>query len=340
MKKTIWKMGQVSFIHRIFYITATLLIAVFTLTIPGWTAGRSGFPVLQTSMDSRTLALAGSNIAETGHVNSAPVNPASAANGFREASISYARHPVDMWSGRLAVSHPVPGSLVAGVYLSIFDYGEFDRIERGGAIAGGSFNASEYVLAGYAAGPLAESLTWGASAKFAWGSISDELASGAALDLGIIWDPQWEMIQIGVVARNIGTQFKNYGEGDNPMPFELVFGGSKKLSHLPLTINMAAELMRHGDGEYTLDWLPGKTDISFGISGEFEVSKDEARNPLYFRLGYHSKGEGLRVGHRLDLLAAFSFGIGAAFRNFQFDYTYTPMGALGDVHRCGVTGRL
>jgi len=47
----------------------------------------------------------------------------------------------------------------------------------------------------------------------------------------------------------------------------------------------------------------------------------------------------MQVGHNLDMIAGFCFGLGLNVHKFGFDYTFAPMGALGDVHRFGITGR-
>lgn len=310
----------------------------FLLTAAGFGAGRSGFPVAKIFVDPRALALGGAPISETGWSGGAFLNPAAAAGAARVAQASLARHTLDLWSGSIGASHPLGSNMTAGFSLSRFDYGEFDYIEEGVGNTGETFSGGENLLAGYIAGKVNPQLAWGVAGKYFWGSLENETASATALDAGLTWDPGWESLKVGAAVRNFGSEYTAYGAADAELPTEAALGGSKKLQHLPLTIHAAAVLTASGDGDWTADWLPNKPGLSFGAGGEFQVQPDGVKEPFFLRLGYSSRGQGRAVGHRLDLLSGFAFGLGVKISAVGFDYTWAPMGALGDVHRFGLKG--
>lgn len=291
-------------------------------------------------MDARSSALAGANLTDMGYPNSVSLNPASGAGGITSGSTSFAAHTLDMWSGNLRASYRISSSMLCGGSLSTFDYGDFDYMLSESGATGEMFQASEYALSGYISASLFKSLAWGASARFVWGKLAEETAVGAVFDFGLIWDSIPGRTRIGLAVRNAGSQFNGYGDETDPMPIEIVIGGSNKLEHLPLTLHLSTGFVRTGDGDYILDWMPGKPGINFSAGGEFEIFTEGASKPFYVRLGYGSQGDGQRVEHRLDTLAGFSFGLGFLVSRFNLDYAYVPMGALGDVHRIGLSGKI
>ncbi len=335
MKKT--KSGEDCF--RSFFIAAmTVGLTMMISASTAFGAGRSGFPVAKVFMDPRALALAGACVSESGWSSGAVLNPAAAAGSQRGGQASFARHTLDLWSGGFGVCQPLGSNLVVGVNLSRFDYGEFEYIEEGVGKTGASFTAAENLLSIYYAQRQTSSLTWGLSAKYFWGVLENETASAGAVDAGFTFDPGWESVKAGGAVRNLGSVYSGYGAEESELPTEVVLGGSKKLEHLPLTLHAAAVFSATEDGDWTVDWLPGKPGFSFGAGGEFRVEPDGVKEPFFVRLGYNSRGQGMMVGHRLDLLCGFAFGLGLQVNKIAFDYTYAPMGALGDIHRFGVKG--
>ena len=303
-------------------------------------AGRTCFPVLMELTDPRALALGGALITENGWSEGALLNPASAAGSQRMIGISYASHMVDMWSGRLTLSELIKGKYTVGGYITTFDYGDFEASETGVGATDETFRAGEYVFVGYGAGRFNKNFAWGGAVKFIWGTIDPYDASGMAVDIGMTYDPNWQDLKLGGVLRNWGKQFSSYGKETDPLPTELTLGVSSKLKHLPLTLSTALIFTRESEGEWEVEFLPGNPGLSFGIGGEFEVYSELLDDSIQLRIGYRSRGEGLRVGQQNDLLAGTSLGIGIPIRKYKFEYAYATMGALGSIHRFGISGAL
>jgi hypothetical protein len=318
-------------------ISVSLLL--LTAFRPSFAATRSGFPLMMELTDARSLALGGANLSETGQARSMQVNPAAAFGAEKWLQVAYAKHPVGIWSGRLAGAWPYKDFMVGG-YLSTYSYGTFDETAVGHGSTGGNFTGSEQLFGVNVAGSLLPDLSWGAAGKIGWWKIYDVSASAGAIDLGLAYDTHWQGLKMGAAVRNIGSQWSASDGVKSPLPEEFAIGGSRRLAHLPLTIHASLDLRRTGEGEWDAGFLPGKPGIAFGVGGEFEILPQGSQKPLYLRIGYRSLGQGLRVGNRTDTLAGFTFGLGILVRRIVFDYTYAPMGAFGDVHRVGISGMI
>jgi len=311
-----------------------LFLSLIGISSPAAAAGRTAFPVLQELVDPRCLALGGATIADDGWGGGVLLNPAAAVGAARSGSVNYARHTLDLWSGRLSLNYPVSGNLMAGGYITSFDYGKFDHT---GDAATDEFSAGEYVLGLFAARRLMSGLGGGATVKMVWGQLAGAHASGVAVDAGLVFDPKWERLRFGLALRNLGRQQDGYSREKFPLPTEVVVGGARKLLYLPLTLNVAVSLSRTGEGTWEADFLPGKPGISAVGGGEFVIPTRKDGQAVKLRLGYRSLGQDLRVGTNSDMLAGFSFGIGLPVNRYQFDFAFAPMGALGEVHRFGFT---
>ena len=290
--------------------------------------------------DARTLALGGALITETSWHEGALLNPACAAGSVRAANASYARHMVDMWSGRVSVAHPVMAKYTVGGYLTTFNFGDIDVTEINTGATGESFQAYENIFVAYGAGFYGDNLSWGGAFKYFWGSIDAYSASGVAIDLGITYDPGWYDLKIGAVLRNLGTEFSGYGDEKDPLPTQLALGVTRRLLHLPLTVSSVILLDRQYEGTWDADFLPGNPGFSFGLGGQFEFPTKLDEKPLKLLVGYRSRGVDLRVGQQNDLLAGTSFGLEIPYRVYRFEYAFCTMGALGGIHRIGISGTL
>jgi len=297
---------------------------------------RSGYPLMMEIADARLLAMGGAALSESGEAGNVTHNPASLYSSPNFLSASYARHPVEIWSGRLMAGRQLK-NYNTSIYLQSYGYG---TMERTGSNSNGSFNAGEYLLGAAFAGNLIANLNWGVGGKLGWYTIEDVSGAAMAFDAGVTFDPQWEKFKLGLVLRNWGSELKGDDANETPTPTELAFSVSKRLAHLPLTLHTVLNLRRKGEGDLKANFLPGEPDLSYAVGGEFEISPANAEKPIKLRFGYRSIGDGLRVGNGGDTFAGFSFGLGLIVRRFAFDYAYAPLGALGYIHRIGISRQI
>jgi len=322
---------------KLFVSITLLLILSASLS---FAAGRTSFPVLMELVDARALGLGGALLTENKWAGGTMLNPACAAGAEKGINASYASHMIDMWSGRFTISHLVRNRITLGGYITTFNYGTFDATELNIGKTGATFHAAENAFVCYAAGKYNEQIALGGAIKYLWGTISSYNASGVAMDIGLTYDPDWHKLKLAAVLRNFGKQLTSYGKDIDPLPTEVALGSSLELEHLPLTISAALMLANEGEGEWDLELIPGNPGLSFGLGGEFAIPTKIDVKPLQLRIGYRSRGVDLRVGQNNDLLAGASCGIGIPYRAYTFEYTFATMGALGNIHRFGLSGTI
>jgi len=204
-----------------------------------------------------------------------------------------------------------------GAGVTYINFGSFDKTDKF-ANSLGSFGAAEFaVLLGY--GNRFNYLTYGGNIKFIYSYFDVYSASGIAFDVGAQYLVSSEQIIIGISALNLGTQLSSYGSDKENLPFDINFGVSKKLEHLPLTVMLNFhDLNNIGENKFS----------NFSFGGEFLLSPS-----FRARVGYNNAN---RKDWKIDdsaKLAGFSAGIGLTISSYLVDYGYTSLGLIGDMHR-------
>ncbi len=208
------------------------------------------------------------------------------------------------------------------------------RYMNDGAIAGtdisgnntGSFTPSDYVGEvswAQALNDMSDSdmdLSMGVTARMIHSQIVDN-ANGYAADLGIqsrVYSGPFPY-DLGFVAQNMGSgqQFDQYRD---PMPFQAKLGAAA----YPLrNLTLSADAV-----------LPQGSMVYGALGVEYVYDTGQGLKAA-FRAGYNSL-----TAPSLGMASGLSGGAGVTFGDFSFDYAFTPMGILGDVHRFSISFNL
>ncbi len=218
--------------------------------------------------------------------------------------------------------------------LQYINYGDFSETDEFGNI-NGTFKAGEYALTVGAARSIYERLDVGANVKIISSQLESYNSFGLATDLSAIYHIDEKGFVATMVFRNIGGQLATYRDGNKEdIPFELLFGISKRLKYLPFRFSITAQhlerwnlLYDNPNSEENTFFLGQETVTSnewvdnlfrhFIFSGEFLFGKKEN-----FRLRFaynHFRKKELSV-RNLRSLAGFSGGIGMKIKRFRFAY--------------------
>jgi hypothetical protein len=247
------------------------------------------------------------------------------------------------------------GSFVGS--MQFVNYGKFQYADATGAI-GGNFNAGEYALTIGWGRKLDSAFSIGANLKTIYSQLDSYTAFGLAVDVAGSYSTK-NNFTVSVAGRNIGRQLKSYNSGDQePLPFELQLGLSKRLPHLPFRYSVVLTHLEKWNLTYTdpadnsIDKLTGdstKAGSNKGfldkamrhivLGGEFVPTKF-----LSIRFGYnYQRRQELKLDTHLAMVG-FSWGIGLKISKFNFSYaraTYHLAGSpnnltlstnLGDFH--------
>jgi len=218
--------------------------------------------------------------------------------------------------------------------MQYIDYGKFTYANENGE-QNGNFNAGEYALQLGWGRKLDSLFTIGANVKAIYSNFDEYNSFGIAVDVaGTYYNPR-TFFTMSLIGRNIGRQITYYDNNNEPLPFELQFGLSKRLQHLPFRYSILITHLEKWDLTYTdpndntsVDQLTGEPKKEgdfdkFGdklmrhiiIGGEFIPTKN-----FSIRLGYnYQRRQEMKVESKRGTVG-FSWGIGFRVSKFNFSY--------------------
>jgi hypothetical protein len=304
---------------------SVLLLVVWFASIAG-ASSQPGFEFLRIGYSARFSGLGETYTAISGDVNSLFYNPAGLAPIMgRTASATYIDHLLDFNSGFIGLVFPYKtyGNLAIGAMY--VNYGDFQESDIVGNVTG-TFTASDFVMGASFASHYRENILYGVTGKLIHSSIGSYSSNAFALDLGLIYQIPEINFNFGIALRNIGTVTKAFEKTKESLPVALDLGISKKLKYLPVVLNLAYP----GINEDASSLGERITRYAISFEGTFyhEMTK--------FRVGYnHQKQKDLKAAG--TSMGGFSLGIGILWKTYQFDYSYSPFGDLGNVNRFGLS---
>ena len=138
------------------------------------------------------------------------------------------------------------GTFAAGMHY--INYGDFREATELGELTGNSFKAAEYALNLMYANNY-KRLRYGINLKPVLSVFESYQSFGLAADLGVSYASADGFTNVGLVARNMGTQITTYYDsGDRePLPFELQAGISRRLEYAPLIFSLTLQHLNNWD---------------------------------------------------------------------------------------------
>lgn len=235
------------------------------------------------------------------------------------------------------------------VYL---DYGDFDATDEIGNVTG-QFEAGETAVTLGVGKELYERLSVGANLKFISSNLENYNSLGLVGDVAATFHDTSSRINVTLVAKNIGGQLSTYTEDNNePIPFEMQLGISKRLRYLPFRFSLIFHNLQkwnllyddpntQDDGIFfDSDQASGGNDFFDNLfrhlifSGEFLFGK---RDNFRVRLAYnHLKKKELSV-ENIRSLTGFSFGVGFKISKFRLDYGQSFHHLGGRLNHIGIS---
>ena len=329
-------------------------ITLFSILMTGFTClfgqfgGSYTYAYLQLPPSARISGLGGLNISTyDDDLSMAWQNPALLhATMDGDISVNHAFMPG-------GVTH---GAAMYGKQLSKWDctmsagimyrtYGTFQLTEANGDVVG-NFSGSEYaghVGIGYGTGKL----RYGANVQLLYSQLESYSSFGISADLGAAWVDTTRLLAVGLVMRNIGTQFKPYiSDHYEELPFGIDLGVSKRLRHLPLRLSFTLHDLQTFDIRYDdpnavqdvnifstdtviteKNYTVDKIAQHLNVGGEFYFGKN-----LMVRIGYDHMTRREMSIETARGLTGFSMGVGMRIKKFSVDYGHEFYSQAGGSH--------
>jgi len=335
-----------------------LFVASFAFAQVG---GKEVFSFLNTPVSARTTALGGYVIGVFDNDQNLGLNNPALLNEemSRSLSINHNFNYTGIQNGFASYAHHVnKWNLTVHGGIQYIDYGGFTRADDRGNIDG-EFKANELAIVIGAGWKINERMHVGANLKFITSNLESYNASGLVADLGGTYQNADGSAVYSIVLRNIGGQLSPYYAGGEtePVPFDLQFGISKRLKHLPFRFSIVAHDMHRwnllydspiSDEQATLIGEEPTEPNAFGekvdnffrhlvFSGEFLLGKGEN---FQIRFGYnHRRKKEMSVPNARSL-AGFSMGFGFKVSHFKLDYGMGIHHIAGSVKHIGISTNL
>ena len=284
----------------------TLALILALLGSPN--TGTSVLPVLRIGQGPRAAALGEAFTGLADDAGAVYWNPAG-LGGIADYHIALSHH---QWFAGITdeVLHATlpfgPGAFGAGIIYSGDPGIEYWSEENQPGDTFSTWSAGLAVAYGL---PLSDQYAVGLTVKGLHEDLYDATGTGGAIDVGVLGEPMPDL-KVGISARHLG--FISYNSPEK-LPAEIAAGASFQRSGITVTTDIV---------------VPFDSDVNVRAGLEYTPVPEIA-----LRIGYRTGPTSLT---ELGALAGLTGGIGVTVGNYGVDYSLTPYGALGVVHRVGL----
>ncbi|WP_417291603.1 type IX secretion system protein PorQ [Corallibacter sp.] len=252
--------------------------------------------------------------------NQLAINYSSYLGGINYGTAAYAY----TWDRRVQTYH---------MGVTYINYGSFEGYDEQGN-ATNSFSGNEASLSfGYAKQIGYSDFYIGGNVKLITSKLEQYTSFGAAVDAGLIYIDEDIEFQATLVVRNAGIQITTYAGQNEPLPFEVAFGMSQTLEHIPLRWHLTFENLQEwpigvsNPARAETDLEGNQTQEKVGFFNNVlrhtilgaELFPDKGFN---IRLGYNfRRSEELRIVEQRNF-SGISVGVGLKINKMRFSFTH------------------
>ena len=257
-------------------------------------------------------------------------NPAMLNNKMhKQLSLNFVDYFSDINFVSAAYVLPFSDFGTIGISVKSINYGEFTETDFTSQLLG-NFGANEQIISLGLGKELSELWSVGASFKTLFSNLYDYQSIAIASDLAIAYKKEDKNFSMSLLARNYGKQITSYTNTEEKLPFQLDFGLSKELEHLPFLLTLNYKNIQKWDLTSIYEIANNGTNqnisseeikfinklfrhIDFG--GELSIGKH-----IQLRMGYNPKRrQELKVDSYLGMVG-FSWGLGIKISEFKINY--------------------
>jgi long-subunit fatty acid transport protein len=300
-----------------------IILALLLFALPGAAYASETASFLKLGVGARAVGMAGAYTAIADDVNALAWNPAGlSALEKRELGAMHAEMTEQTRYGFAGYAQPSKyGTFaVGGVYL---DHGNIDGRDANGRPTG-YYSASDQAVSLGFGSRLETGLRLGANVKYIRGSIAGTSAQSCAFDFG----GQYALAELGPGVPLLGLAVQNLGPG---LKFQ------DRTSQLPLTVAVGVGYRMPKGLTMAMDFKqrPHAKQSEFSAGAEYALLTHFA-----LRAGYTTTQaeSGSSMGD-FSALNGFATGLGFKMKGYRLDYSFTPMGELGNVQRFSLAAK-
>lgn len=306
------------------------------------------FSFLRLSPSARITALGGNNVSLVQTDPSVVLHNPAALNPSMHRSVLFSGvvYPGNTHHGHVAYTHRFNRGGIWQFGVQYMAYGKQNAADVSGNITG-RFQAGDMCMYGSGAWRFARILSVGATAKLIYSQLGPFSAVGMAADIGFTVHDSSRLITASIVARNAGSAFKPYVDGQfQPLPFDLIAGFSLGLKKTPFRLHVQIHDLHNWNLTYAdPDDQSGqnlftagsnttpKKNIADEIFRHFIFGLEaEIKKVVRLSLAYNHQRQ--RELNLLDRRGApgLSGGLGIKIRQFDFGYGFSLLSQGASQH--------
>ncbi|MCF8308057.1 MAG: type IX secretion system protein PorQ [Bacteroidales bacterium] len=323
-----------------------------SIVLQAQTGGNSTYEFLTLSNSARIAAL-GSDFApiKDDDITLSIANPSLITEEMNnKLAMSFVDYYSDINYGFASYSKTFEeaGSFVGSVQY--INYGKTTEANAQGDTLG-SFSGNENAITLGWGRELDSLFSIGANVKLLTSFLHQYSSYGLAVDISGTYHNPEARFTASIIFKNIGRQIKSYEPGNNePLPFEIQLGLSKRLKHLPFRYSIMFTNLQQPDLTYKNSSLNNQpnpftgevedNDSGFGdkvmrhivVGGEFMPT-----NNFTLRVGYnYRRRQEMKIESKLGTVG-FSWGIGFRVSKFHFSYSRAAYHLVGSPNYITIT---
>ncbi|MFH4968365.1 type IX secretion system protein PorQ [Gaetbulibacter sp. M240] len=330
-------------------ITTWLCLLLSTLAL-AQVGGEATYQFLNLVASPRQAALGGKVLTNVDYdVTQGLFNPATInVDMDNQLALNYSSYLGGISYGNAAYAYTVDRrtqTFHAGI--SYVNYGSFDGYDEQGNPTG-TFSGSETALSfGYALQLGYSDFYAGANVKLITSKLEQYSSFGMATDLGLLYINEDIDFNAALVVRNFGTQITTYAGQREPLPFEIAFGMSQRLEHVPIRWHVTFENLQDwpianpNPARVSSDLGGNQSQEKVGFLGQVirhtivgaELFPEGAFN---IRLGYNfRRGEELKIIDQRNF-SGLSAGFSIKMNTLRFSYTHAKYTSAANANFFGL----
>jgi len=298
------------------------LIFLLTFTL---FAKETTFNFLRYTGSARSSGLAGAFVSISDDPSALFFNPASVAtNSDKNFSATFFKHVLDVNSGSVSYHRKWKGIGNFALSAVYTNYGSFDKTDPNGQIIG-TFSANDFSFGITYANILDTNLYYGGTLKILSSNIDNYSSLAFAIDAGLLYLIPEKRTSIGFSILHFGTQLSTFDGTRESLPLDIRIGVSHRLRGLPLLLNFSFYNLADQTSKFFDRFL------KFSIGGEFYFGEY-----VNLRLGYDNNIRKYSSSSKDKKFTGFCGGIGLKFKELNFDYGISQVGASALFHRFSI----
>ncbi|MDR3328397.1 MAG: type IX secretion system protein PorQ [Prevotellaceae bacterium] len=315
----------------------TLLFFVSTLVSLYGQAGKGVYQFLNLPVDARSVGFGGINVStKDGDINLGLNNPALLDSvGHNMLSLNYSNYLAGINYGSVAYGRTFKSKNHWAVGISYLDYGKTDSYDETDVYQG-DFSMKDIVINLAYNRTLNKYFSAGAIIKPLYSAYERYTSAGIGFDFGLSYHNDSIQLDLGLAVKNAGWQFNGYySENDKehrePLPWNILFGISKRFKHAPIRLSLtlhnlqtwnlyyerSSELEKEYQKPLNIKWY----DMLFRhtiISAEIIPIKN-----FFLVVSFNCRRRAEMAVPDFKSLAGFSFGAGIKIRQFNAGFALT-----------------